>query len=255
MDVDYQFDEYHRIAGLALSVELVAITIIDDQLQVLMVERDRRPFAGRFVLPGTFMRDDVSLDDTACYLRDRLGLAGISGVVLEGLPVASAPERDPRGRMVSAPYLAVVETELLQKVAAYGAGFSLLEIERDELGRLSLAYDGLPIEPGFDHSQIVASAVCYMRQMIDNSLIAFRFLPHYFTLHDLQRVHETILRRPLNKPLFRKRMLKRIFEDGTQLVPSPYIDDNFGRPARVYERARVEPRKESSPRRRALSLA
>ncbi len=221
-----------------LAVDLVLLTICEGELKVMMVKRGEAPFAGQFVLPGGFVHPGESLDDTARRVLDCK--TGLTGVPVEQLYSFSDPERDPRAWVVTVAYFAVVPCEQLVTAMNEGAGLRLVTIatnpdqrnlvsELPEMAAgLRLTLGGDPLDPGFDHYAIIATALQRLRGKLDWSLVAFGLLPDEFTLFDLQRVHELILGRPLLKPPFRKKMLDRTFADGRRLIPTGL----FSRPAR-----------------------
>lgn len=215
-----------------LAVDLVLATIREGELAVLMHEKTGEPFAGRLVLPGGFVHPGELLDDTARrVLREK---AGLTGVPVEQLYTFSDPERDPRGWVVSVAYFALVPCERLQFAVARKANLRLVAIAPD----MQLLLDGQAIVPGFDHLAIVTTAIERLRGKLDWSMIAFGLLPGRFTLYDLQKVHECILGRPLNKPHFRKRMLGRTFPDGRRLqATGEFYRGGRQRPAELYELA------------------
>ncbi len=221
-----------------LAVDLVLITICDGALRVLMMERQEEPFAGRWVLPGGFVHPREMLDDTA---RRVLGAkTGLADLPVEQLYSFSSPERDPRGWVVSVAYLALVPSDRLLAAIGEGRGLRLVEIavgsgSAGRVAPLGITADGEPVEPGFDHREIVTVAVERLQGKLDWSMVAFGFLPEEFTLFELQRVHELILGRGVNKPHFRKKMLDRTFPDGRGLGPTGrFSRGGRHRPAELY---------------------
>ena len=201
-----------------LAVDLVLMTICEGALQVLMMKREEEPFAGSFVLPGGFVHPGEMLDDTA--KRVLAAKVGLTGVAVEQLYSFSAPGRDPRGWVVSAAYFALMPCAELMAALAKTGGLELVTITPGEVHDVALTVDGAPIDPGFDHQAIVAVAAERLRGKLDWSMIAFALLADEFTLFELQRVHEVILGRSVNKPHFRKKVLGLTFPDGRRLVPT-----------------------------------
>lgn len=236
-----------------LAVDLVLVTIHDGNLAVLMHERTSEPFAGLLVLPGSFVHPGELLDDTARrVLKEK---AGLSGVVVEQLYTFSDPGRDPRGWVVSVAYFALVPNDRLQTAMENRPGLRLVAIASSSPGpsrkgrepgtvrqgsasalRLELRLEGQTVACGFDHLTIVNTAIERLRGKLDWSMVAFALLPERFTLYDLQKVHECILGRALNKPHFRKRMLERTFPDGRRLrATGEFFRGGRQRPAELYE--------------------
>ncbi|MEX0731462.1 MAG: NUDIX domain-containing protein [Aquisalimonadaceae bacterium] len=177
----------------ALSTDVVVFTIQDDRLLVLLVRRRRRPYAGSWALPGGLVPEDEGLDECA---RRMLGeKAGVRGVYLEQLYSFGAPQRDPRGRVVSVAYYALVPPNRVQ-----------LEAMAEDAEREWVPVDNLP-ELAFDHFAVVSMAHQRLAAKLAYSTIALQFMPEKFTLSELQSVYEIILGESLDKRNFRKRVL------------------------------------------------
>lgn len=216
-----------------LAVDVVLLTIEDDAVKLLMMPRTCEPFAGFLVLPGGFVREHETLEATARWvLADKVHL---SDLAVEQLYTFSEPGRDPRGWVVSAAHFALVPAERLRAVLRDAEGLELVTARMPPSGDLELVGRDGTIAPGFDHAAIIAAAIARVRGKLDWSMAAFALLPARFTLFELQRVHEVILGRPLNKPHFRKRMLERPMSDGRRLVPTAQFARGRHRPAEFYE--------------------
>lgn len=178
-----------QLTGLATDV--VVFTISDHRLRVLLVSRSREPYAGRWSLPGGMVPIDEGLEECASrMLREK---TGVHGVYLEQLYSFGEPERDPRGRVVSVSYYALVPPGRLQGVALNGESLGWWPV--DELPELA-----------FDHDEIVRMAHQRLAAKLEYSTIALQFMGERFTLSELQSVYETILGEPLDKRNFRKRV-------------------------------------------------
>jgi len=188
----------------SLAVDVVLLTVIDRSLQVLVIRRDQHPFAGCWTLPGGFVGIDESLSDAARrVLADKTGLRG---VFLEQLHAFGDPGRDPRMRIVSVGYVALVDASR----APEGPGrWARVEVPWAGVtgGPVTVSVDDEPQPLGFDHDRIAGTAVRRLRERLDASPIGFQLLPERFTLRELQAVHETILGHGVNKDSFRRRML------------------------------------------------
>lgn len=187
----------------SVAVDVALLTVADGVLRVLVVERGEAPQAGRWALPGTFVRMDESLEDAA--RRALATKAHVTDVFLEQLYTFGAPDRDPRTRVLSVTYYALVDADRL-------TGTELRRIRVPWEGEVGgpvevVAADGEALPLAFDHAEILGMAVKRLRGKLDYSPIGFQLLPERFTLRQLQDVHETILGRPLNKDSFRRRML------------------------------------------------
>ncbi len=192
----------------SLAVDVAILTVREGRLEAALVERRELPHKGRWALPGGFVRIDESLDRAAA--RVLAEKAGLRDVFLEQLYTFGAPGRDPRTRVVSVAYYALVDP-------ARGVGSETHELV---FGRIAVPWAGEtggPVEVrgpdgrkrtlAFDHAHILGTAVKRIRGKLDYTPIGFQLLPPTFTLRRLQDVHETILGRGLNKDSFRRRML------------------------------------------------
>jgi 8-oxo-dGTP diphosphatase len=192
----------------SVTVDVALLTVDDAALLTLLLRRDALPFKGRFALPGGFVRMDETLDDAAArVLKEK---TGISRVYLEQLYTFGAPKRDPRTRVITVAYYALVDRARLAEADARTTLAALAVPWEGETGGPVEALGGeeartLPL--AFDHEGILGMAVKRVRGKLDYTPIGFQLLPEQFTLSALQRVHETILGRPLNKDSFRRRML------------------------------------------------
>lgn len=185
----YTYDYPHP----AVTTDVVIFTIRQDELKVLLVKRALAPFEGTWALPGGFVNPDESLEEGA--RRELEEETGVSGVFLEQLYTFGAPDRDPRERVITVAYYALIPTDTVEIRAASDAeGVSWFGLHE------------LP-ELAFDHRDILDMAKRRLVDKLDYSTIAFQFMPKSFTLTELQHVYETILGEPQDKRNFRKRIL------------------------------------------------
>ncbi len=183
----------YAYARPALTVDCVVFGYDAEALQVLLIQRDLEPFIGKWALPGGFVRVEETLDDAARReLREETGLADL---YLEQLYTFGALARDPRERVVSVAYYALVELFSHPVRAATDA--------RD--AAWFPVADTPPL--AFDHADILAVAHARLRGKVRYQPIGFELLPEKFTLTQLQRLYETILDQPLDKRNFRKKIL------------------------------------------------
>lgn len=238
---------FSRLPAVRLAVDVVVLTVVNGQLAVLVRDRMEQPFRGRWVLPGSLVRSArMGLDELAYdVLYKDLGPVDLK---LKQFGVFAAPERDPRGWAATSAYLGVMPCSWLGPFVASSNGFELAKIiAYDEHGLIELNWSGGPVLPGFDHEQIILSAIAHLRREIDWSMLAFDFLPREFTLLELLEVHEAVLAKRLDKTLFRKRMLERTFADGSRFEPTGEMKLGRHRPAKYYRLARAVPRVALSP--------
>jgi 8-oxo-dGTP diphosphatase len=216
-DEDAFLDAYDPAAyeRPSVAVDVAVVTVAEGALRTLLVRRSAHPFRGRWALPGGFVGVRESLDRAAArVLADK---AKLREVFLEQLYTFGEPGRDPRTRVISVAYYALVEPGRLaasdaSESAGGGGGPIIAELrvpwEGESGGPVearSLAGEALPL--AFDHAQVLGLAVKRMRGKLDYAPIGFQLLPPTFTLLELQRVHETVLGRAQNKDSFRRRML------------------------------------------------
>lgn len=194
----------------SVTVDVALLSAFDGSLHTVLVRRREPPFAGRYALPGGFVKMEESLPTAA--LRVLTQKTGLRRVFLEQLYTFGEPNRDPRTRVVSVAHYALVEPARLQKAAKDNPDTVVASVEltpaSDSVERAAVRdSEGTPLSLAFDHAEILATAVRRIRGKLDYTPIGFQLLPDRFTLLDLQRVHETVLGRPLNKDSFRRRML------------------------------------------------
>ena len=200
----------------AVTVDTVIFSLRDAQLQVLLVRRGNEPFKGMWAIPGGFVDVDEDLDSAA--RRELEEETGVSGVFLEQLYSFGEPGRDPRERVISVAYYALVPSDRLQLRAASDA----LEADWFSLHRLP--------ELAFDHGDILAMAHQRLADKLGYSSLAFQFLGDTFTLNELQQVYQVILRREMDKRNFRKWILARNLIEETGETRR----EGAHRPARLY---------------------
>ena len=183
---------YHY-ARPAVTVDCVVFGLDDQDLKVLLIQRDIEPFAGRWALPGGFVKMDETLEESA--LRELGEETGLTKVFLEQLYTFGNLGRDPRERVVTVAYYALVKL-LDHKVQA----------ATDARDAAWFAVDDLP-KLCFDHDDIVETALKRLQGKVRYQPIGFELLPPKFSLTQLQRMYEIILERTLDKRNFRKKVL------------------------------------------------
>jgi 8-oxo-dGTP diphosphatase len=177
----------------ALTVDCVVFGLDDAELKVMLIQRGQAPFEGKWALPGGFVRVDETLEEAA--RRELEEETGLSKLFLEQLYTFGAVERDPRERVVSVAYYALVKMSDHTVRAASDA--------RDAAW---FAVDDLP-SLAFDHADIVQMALERLRAKLRYQPVGFELLPKKFTLSALQHLYEVVLERKLDKRNFRKRVL------------------------------------------------
>jgi 8-oxo-dGTP diphosphatase len=192
----------------SVTVDLVLLAPAEDGLETLVIRRPEHPHRGRWALPGGFVGITESLEAAAQrVLKEKTGFRGI---FLEQLYTFGDPKRDPRMRILSVAHMALVPREKFQDLKAEAGQVARVVVpwEGETGGPVALlGPDGKHLPMAFDHDQIIAVAIKRLRGKIDYSPLAFQLLPKEFTLLQLQRIHEAVLGRPVNKDSFRRRML------------------------------------------------
>jgi 8-oxo-dGTP diphosphatase len=204
-----------RMPTLTMTTDIVIFTIRDKRLEILLIQRGNLPFQGNWALPGGLVEEDEDLD--VCAHRELEEETDVTGVTLEQLHTFGKPDRDPRGRLVTAAYFTLVRPDRLKPKAASDAA-NVRWFAVDELPTLA-----------FDHAEIVAMARRRLRARLDESADAFGFLPKTFTLDQLRTLAEIVVGEQLNPRKFRRRVLalELVAETGK-------TQTGTRRPARLY---------------------
>ena len=177
----------------ALTVDCVVFGFDEAELKVLLIQRGLEPFKGKWALPGGFVRVDETLKNAA--RRELEEEAGLKRVFLEQLYTFGAINRDPRERVVSVVYFALVKLSAHQTKAATDAADALW-FPISQTPKLA-----------FDHADILAVALNRLKAKVRYEPIGFELLPAKFTLSQLQHLYEAVLGSALDKRNFRKKVL------------------------------------------------
>jgi 8-oxo-dGTP diphosphatase len=165
----------------------------EGEMKVLLIERGLEPFKGRWALPGGFVRVDETLDEAA--RRELVEETGLKNVFLEQLYTFGEVERDPRERVVSIAYYALVKlSEHAAKAATDAANARWFPVSK--VAKLA-----------FDHANILQTAIERLKGKVRYQPIGFELLPPKFTLSQLQHLYEAVLGTELDKRNFRKKVL------------------------------------------------
>ena len=175
-----------------MTVDIVIFTLREGSLQVLLVKRGVPPFEGQYAIPGGFIRGDESLEEAA--LRELHEETGVRNEFLEQLYTFGDPKRDPRGRVITVAYYALIASDKLSLVAGADAAEAQW-------------FPASSVPPlAFDHKSILDYALERLRNKLEYTTVGFQLLPEKFTLGELQAVYEAILGRPLDKRNFRRKL-------------------------------------------------
>jgi 8-oxo-dGTP diphosphatase len=183
--------EYPRPAA---TVDCVIFGLDNADLKVLLIERLHDPFANQWALPGGFVDMDETIDKAA--QRELEEETGISDIFMEQLYTFGEVERDPRGRVISIAYYALVNVADCKVIAGSDASQAQW-----------FALEKLP-PLAFDHDKIMEVAISRLKNKVRYQPVGFELLPEKFTLTQLQKLYEKILGRELDKRNFRKKILK-----------------------------------------------
>ena len=174
----------------AVTTDCVIFGFDGERLQVLLIERGIEPYKGRWAFPGGFLKMDETAEEGA--LRELKEETGLEGAYMEQFHTFSAPERDPRERVITIAYYALVK---IQEVKGGDDAVSARWFPLDE--RPSLA---------FDHDYILRMATQRLREQIHFQPIGFELLPEKFTIKELQLLYESILGLNFDRRNFAKKM-------------------------------------------------
>lgn len=242
---DYNPDDFEK---LSLTTDICIFSVSSEEtnnyrklskkyLSVLLVKRNNYPFKDRWCLPGGFVGIEESIDDAARRILKRE--TNLQNIYMEQLYTFGEIDRDPRMRVISTSYVALIDKNQLHGPLAYQAKwFHVLPRETEEsievvldsgeevisfkLGKnlvdkenQSYSYHDLDNpDLAFDHAKVITSGLARVKNKIEYTDIAFHLVPEEFTLGELQQVYEVILGKELLDPAFRRIIAKKIEKTG-----------------------------------------
>ena len=220
----------HAYPPFAVTVDIVVMTITESDLRVLLIRRAIPPFRDSWALPGGFVRPDEDLDTAAA--RELVEETSISQEPehLEQFGTYGHPDRDPRMRVVSVGYWAIVPDLPTPKGGSDAAYAELVPVAELESGRIRLA---------FDHDRIVADGIARARSRLEDTTIATRFCPPEFTISDLRRVYDAVWDSELDPGNF-QRKIKQTAGFLKPIKQTTRSGDKGGRPAALWTRGPAE---------------
>lgn len=206
----------------SVTVDLVILTVNDDTLKVMLIKRAEQPYLDHWSLPGGFLLVGESLEEAA--LRVLKEKAGVGNLYLEQLYTFGEPQRDPRARVITVAYVALIPWSNLDQPQSK----KVADLKWCSIGQIP--------KLAFDHKAILNYAVQRLRAKVTYSNIVYGLMPEQFRLSELQRMYELILDEALDKRNFRKRMLASglLQETGKKHLNGAH------RPAMLYQFKKME---------------
>lgn len=204
-----------EIESPVVAVDAVIFTVIENRLNVLLIKIKYGPYAGSWGVPGGRVRMDESLDEAA--KRELFEKTGLKNVYLEQLYSFGKVSRDPRTRIISVAYFALVDSNKV-KLRTTGKYEDIKWMPLKETGKLA-----------YDHNEIVDYALFRLKNKIRYTNIVYSLLPEKFALSRLQRVYEITLEKKLDKRNFRKKIFaSKLIKESGITVGMPH------RPSKLY---------------------
>lgn len=210
---NYDPSRYERPS---VTVDVVIFTLISQELHVLLVQRRRWPFEGFWAIPGGFINMDESLE--AAARRELAEETGLHDVYLEQLYTFGDVGRDPRTRVISVAYIALVRADT-QKI----------QVSDESTDVRWFPVSELPEALAFDHEQVLAYAISRLRSKLEYTTLAFQLLPEVFAILELKHIYEQILGEKLDKGNFYRKI-----KEANLLEETPLTREGRGRPTRLW---------------------
>lgn len=200
----------------SVTVDVVIFTLRNRELHVLLIKRRRWPFEGRWALPGGFIEMDESLEESA--RRELEEETGVRDVYLEQLYTFGEPGRDPRTRVISVAYFALVQSDKQE-----------LRVSEETSEVRWFPVRELPDQLAFDHEQILDCAISRLRSKLEYTTLAFQLLPEFFSMLELKDIYEQILGEELDKGNFYRKI-----KEADVLEETNKIREGRGRPTHLW---------------------
>ncbi len=209
------------------TADVVAFGLRPEQgFSVLLVKRARAPYKGRWAFPGGFVDEREDLERAARReLREETGVAG-RRLRLDQLGAYGAPRRDPRHRVISVAFVAVLPPDVAAVAGDDAADVGWWPVA-ELLGSRRLA---------FDHGRILQDAVERVRERLESTSLATTFLPPTFTVAELRRVYEQVWGQPLDPGNFQRRVTG---DSGFVEPTGDHVPSQRGRPAALFRAGEV----------------
>lgn len=208
---------FYRYPRPSVASDCVIFGFDGSALKLLLVERGQKPFLGAWALPGGFLHQDETIEE--CAARELREETNLRNVYMEQFKVYSNPDRDPRGRVISIAFIALVRPSDYNVIAGDDASKAFW-FKVDELPPLA-----------FDHQKIVREARERLKEILILKPIAFNLLNKYFSLGELQRVYEVI-----NDTTYDRRNFTRSVQEAGIVEPTDVKPQKArNRPPRLYQ--------------------
>ncbi len=212
----------------SVTVDIVALSVVDAELRVLLVRRGDHPFKGAWALPGGFVRvgegrTDQGEDLDAAAVRELAEETSLTSadVHLAQLGAFGRAGRDPRMRVISVAYYALIRPDLVPLVRAGG---DAAHVEWHAVtGLAALA---------FDHASILSAAIARVAERLEVSSIMASLVPRTFTIPELRHVHALLTHEPQDPGNFRRRFARLLAEGVVEQAPGKRL--TASKPALVY---------------------
>lgn len=213
----------YRYPHAAITADCVIFGFDGRKLKILLIERGLEPYKNYWALPGGFMKIDESIEETAA--RELHEETNLSGIYLEQFKVFSRPDRDPRERVVTVAFIALVNPEKLNIVAG------------DDAANVCW-FDETMLPPlAFDHRNIIKEAREYLSEILKLKPVAFQLLNKVFSISELQAVYEVINHAQYD----RRNFLRTAIESDAIREVDGKCQDRGSRPVKYYTAAVVMP--------------
>jgi 8-oxo-dGTP diphosphatase len=210
---NYDPSRYERPS---VTVDVVIFTLQERELHVLLVKRKHWPFEGRWAIPGGFVNMNESLELAA--RRELEEETGIRDIYLEQLYTFGEPKRDPRTRVISVAYIALVSADT-----------QTLRVSDESTDVRWFPVRALPGPLAFDHDTILAAGLDRLRSKLEYTTLAFQLLPEVFSILELKHIYEQILGEELDKGNFYRKI-----KDSNVLEDTGLRREGRGRPTSLY---------------------
>lgn len=239
----YNPDEFDRFS---ITIDVLVISISDEEstnyrktsekvMSILLVKRNNFPFKDKWCLPGGFIRVDEELESAPARILENE--TNVKDIYLEQLYTFGGVKRDPRMRVISTTYMALVDKNRMNtELKNEAKWFNLSVNEENNLIHLTLTngdtvitavvkktlrekttdrYEFSIVENdsiAFDHPLVIVSGIERLKNKIEYTDVVFNMMPKYFTLGELQKVYEVILNKKLLDPAFRRIIANKVEE-------------------------------------------